>query len=82
MSEVWALVAHINREVLVYRVTAGEDPSGERRDREKSLWKDWSPANQTGLNGLMGIRASADRQSSSYSAEYGLTDLWIAEGLR
>ena len=48
--------------LLVYR--GGELPVKILRVNvetgEKSLWKEWSPANQTGLNGLMGIRVGAD----------------------
>jgi eukaryotic-like serine/threonine-protein kinase len=49
---------------------------------EQTLWKEWAPANRTGLSGIPAIRVGANCQSSAYSAWYQPSDLWIAAGLR
>jgi hypothetical protein len=49
---------------------------------EQTLWKQWAPANLTGLSGISAIRVGANCQSSAYSAWYQPSELWIADGLR
>jgi eukaryotic-like serine/threonine-protein kinase len=73
-----------NRSLLVYRsgdvsvkIIRVDVESGEQ-----TLWKEWSPVNRTALTGLDTVRVGADCQSSAYSVAYGLSELWIADGLR
>jgi eukaryotic-like serine/threonine-protein kinase len=49
---------------------------------EQTLWKEFAPANRTGLIGIPNLRVGADCQSLAYSAEYNPSELWIADGLR
>jgi dipeptidyl aminopeptidase/acylaminoacyl peptidase len=49
---------------------------------EQTLWREWSPANRTGLNNISSIRVGADCQSSAYSAGYAPSEVWIVDGLR
>jgi len=44
--------------------------------------KELAPVNQTGLTGIPSVRVGADCQSLAYSAYYGPSELWIADGLR
>ncbi len=48
----------------------------------QTLWKEWAPANRTGLTGITSIRVGADCQSAAYSAVYLPSELWIVDGLR
>ena len=45
-------------------------------------FKELAPAYQTGLTGIPSIRVDAHCQSLGYSAYYGPSELWIADGLR
>ena len=49
---------------------------------EQTLWKEWAPANRTGLAYINAVRVGADCQSSAYSAFYVPSELWIVDGLR
>jgi hypothetical protein len=49
---------------------------------ERNLWKEWAPANRTGLAYIPDIRVSADCRSSAFSASYNPSELWIADDVR
>jgi eukaryotic-like serine/threonine-protein kinase len=49
---------------------------------KQTPWKEWMPANRTGLANIPAIRVGANCQSSAYSAFYNPSELWIADGLR
>jgi serine/threonine protein kinase len=48
----------------------------------QTLWKEFAPANRTGLTDIQNVRVGADCQSSAYSALYQPSELWIVDGLR
>ena len=45
-------------------------------------WKEWAPSNKTGVMGLVNVRVDAECRNTLYSIQYGLSDLWVASGLR
>jgi len=49
---------------------------------EQTLWRELAPANRTEVNPGFVIRVGADCKSSAYSAQYGLSELWIVDGMR
>ena len=49
---------------------------------EQTVWRELAPANPTELNGNFSIRVGADCKSLAYSAAYGLSELWLVDGLR
>jgi eukaryotic-like serine/threonine-protein kinase len=48
----------------------------------KAPWRELAPNYRTGFGAVGSVRVGGDCQSSAYSALYGLSDLWIADGLR
>jgi eukaryotic-like serine/threonine-protein kinase len=48
----------------------------------QSIWKEWAPANLTGLNGITDLRVGVNCQSSAYSAFYIPSELWIVDDMR
>jgi serine/threonine protein kinase/WD40 repeat protein len=49
---------------------------------EQTVWRELAPANRTEVIPGFVIRVGADCKSSAYSAQYGLSELWIVDGLR
>jgi len=49
---------------------------------EQTLWRELAPANRTEVNPGFVIRVGADCKSSAYSVQYGLSELWLVDGLR
>jgi Tol biopolymer transport system component len=49
---------------------------------EQTLWRELAPANRTEVIPGFVIRVGADCKSSAYSAQYGLSELWIVDGMR
>jgi hypothetical protein len=49
---------------------------------EQTLWRELAPANRTEVIPGFVIRVGADCKSSAYSAQYGLSELWLVDGLR
>ena len=73
-----------NRSLMVYH--SGDVPvkilQVDVETGEETVWKELALANRTGLGGINAVRVGADCQSSAYSVAYGLSELWIADGLR
>jgi len=69
----------------LYAFTRGELPGRVFRidleTGERKLWKELSPPDPTGLEGLTGVRMSHDEQSFAYSFAQRLNDLFVVEGL-
>jgi hypothetical protein len=49
---------------------------------DQTVWRELAPPDRAELNGGFGVRVGADCKSSAYSPQYGLSELWIADGLR
>jgi len=69
----------------IYAFTRGELPGRVFRididTGERKLWKELSPPDPTGLEGLTAVRMSHDEQSFAYSFAQRLNDLFVVEGL-
>ena len=69
----------------LYAFTRGELPAKVFRidlaTGERKPWKELSPWDPTGVEGLTGVRMSHDEQSFAYSYAQRLNDLFVVEGL-
>jgi hypothetical protein len=69
----------------LYAFTRGELPAKVFRidlaTGERKLWKELSPSDPTGVEGLTTVRMSHDEQSFAYSYAQRLNDLFVVEGL-
>ncbi len=69
----------------VFAFTRGELPSKVHRidlaTGERKLWRELSPSDATGVEGLTGIRMTDDEQGYAYSYSQRLNDLYVVEGL-
>ncbi len=48
---------------------------------ERKIWKELSPSDPTGVEGLTGVRMTPDEHSFTYSYAQRLNDLYVVEGL-
>jgi eukaryotic-like serine/threonine-protein kinase len=48
----------------------------------QTVLKELEPSYRTGLGNITTARVGADCKSLAYSAQYGLSELWVADGLR
>jgi hypothetical protein len=48
---------------------------------ERKMWKELSPSDPTGVEGLTSVRMSQDESSYAYSYAQRLNDLYVVEGL-
>ena len=69
----------------IFAFTRGELPSKIYRIEvgtgERKLWKELSPSDPTGVEGLTAVRMSRDENSYAYSYSQRLNDLYVVEGL-
>ena len=69
----------------LYSFTRGELPAKVFRidvaTGERKLWKELSPSDPTGVEGLTRVQMSGDEQSFAYSYAQRLNDLFVVEGL-
>ena len=69
----------------IFAFTRGDLPSKIFRidvaSGERKLWKELSPSDPTGVEGLTAVRMSRDENSYAYSYSQRLNDLYVVEGL-
>ena len=69
----------------LYAYTRGELPAKvfriELATGERKLWKELSPSDPTGVEGVSSVRMSHDEQAFAYSYAQQLNDLFVVEGL-
>jgi hypothetical protein len=89
-----AVSGYLNRDRIIgwsadgkalFAFTRGELPAKVFRidlgTAERKLWKELSPSDPTGVEGLTVVRIAHDEQSFAYSYAQRLNDLFVVEGL-